>query len=837
MNDYSLNPINVPSEDFLHAFFEPEDRVCLRVFEDKGDGSFAGQKLECQLEGFSDLTETLERHNNADRGVFFVVNSGGHDDETINRINAQFVEMDDFSFEEQLEKIKAFKLAPSIIVKTQKSLHCYWLMKGGADVKRFRHIQSQLIAHFSGDKKCVNESRVMRIPGFYHRKGEPVPVQCIKFNPELRYTQNQLAAELPEVPDDSEYVKSAEAPMIKERGHQMGLVLMGRKCPFFTYCKRNAKTLPEPDWYAMISNMALFEGGEEAIHKLSKPYPKYSFRQTQSKIDHFHSSGTKPITCKKICEGCFKCPKMGKCPARSPAGFAFFPASLAELKKWLESVKISGDTVSDLQLAHRFIRDYLYNQEPGLAEPFIKYDLKKHFDYKANDVRGLVVAYREMHEQYASSKEVCSKNKSTQEWYEINRNGVLHLMPGVLANHLCDNFHAFHCTEQYYYYQNGVYQPRTDKDAKATVRTYLNPRDVTLNQINDVEGQWQLTIRKPIREINSNPFIINCKNGLYNVLDDSSRVHDPAYYSTVQMKANYDPEAKCPRFTEFLHSALEPPEIHLLQEIFGYFLVPITKAQKSFLLCGLPNVGKSTILTCLQEFLLGAENVSNIPLQSLSDRFQPAELFGKLANIFADLPTKKIDDAGMFKAVTGEDYITGERKHKDPFSFKPFARFLYSCNDIPRNYGDKSEAFYRRLIIIRFSKPVPPEKHDLQLGDKLSLERDGILLWAIEGLKRLIANQYQFTETERTKAELQAYKIENNAVLAFIYEHCALEPDAVSYRKEVYNAFVEYCNANNRGKVSFPNFLKEVANSQRGLVTLADEPITRRAIFKGLKLR
>lgn len=55
MSLYSLNPINVPSEDFLHAFFETEDRVCLRVFEDKGNGSFSGQKLECHLEGFSDI--------------------------------------------------------------------------------------------------------------------------------------------------------------------------------------------------------------------------------------------------------------------------------------------------------------------------------------------------------------------------------------------------------------------------------------------------------------------------------------------------------------------------------------------------------------------------------------------------------------------------------------------------------------------------------------------------------------------------------------------------------------------------------------------------------------
>ena len=90
---------------------------------------------------------------------------------------------------------------------------------------------------------------------------------------------------------------------------------------------------------------------------------------------------------------------------------------------------------------------------------------------------------------------------------------------------------------------------------------------------------------------------------------------------------------------------------------FMFFLgfSPITKAQKSFMLVGLANTGKSTILSCVQELLLGAENVSNIPLQMLSERFQPAELFGKLANIYADLPSKSIDDAGMFKAVTGED--------------------------------------------------------------------------------------------------------------------------------------------------------------------------------------
>ena len=202
-----------------------------------------------------------------------------------------------------------------------------------------------------------------------------------------------------------------------------------------------------------------------------------------------------------------------------------------------------------------------------------------------------------------------------------------------------------------------------------------------------------MLVRKPVSEINSNPFILNLQNGLYHVLDDTFKAHTPDYFSTVQIKASYAPDADCPQFIKYLESMLGAEEIALVQEIFGYLLIPVNKAQKSFVFVGAPNAGKSTLLNVMQEILLGSENVSNIPWQNLGDRFNKAELFGKLANIFADLPSKSIDDNGMFKALTGEDFITAERKNKDPFSFRPYARFLFSCNEIPRNYGDRSRAF------------------------------------------------------------------------------------------------------------------------------------------------
>ena len=180
-----VKALDIPIEEFLRPFFDAGETVCLRIFSDRKDPAFKGTKLECAAGRIGSMMETLKKHNAKNRGIFFVVNYGGHEDADITRINAQFVECDSLSFKEQLAAIEAFPLEPSLIVKTRKSLHTYWLMKN-AKVEDFRRVQKRLIAKFNGDPACVNESRVLRLPGFYHCKEEPVMVECIKFSPELR---------------------------------------------------------------------------------------------------------------------------------------------------------------------------------------------------------------------------------------------------------------------------------------------------------------------------------------------------------------------------------------------------------------------------------------------------------------------------------------------------------------------------------------------------------------------------------------------------------------------------------------------------------------------------
>lgn len=820
MDKTTVNP-----KAFLGAFFDAGDAIHLRIFADRKNQPFTGMKLSTNLELFEGLLPQLEAHNDRNRVIFFVVNTGGQTDQEIIRINAQFVECDDLPLEEQLAQINAFPLEPSIVVRTRKSLHTYWLMKD-AKVEDFRRIQRKLITCFHGDPACVNESRVLRLPGFNHCKQEPVMVECVKFNPELRYTQAQLEACLPDI----ESPEPAEAP----QPLQVSLDRVLDGCDFLRHCQEDAVTLPEPDWYAMISNLAVFEGGEAAIHRLSAGYPNYSKEETDAKIAHFRASGSGPITCRTIAEKGFRCPRLldGSCNCAAPAAMSRKPLGADQLRERMNALRPTNRKYEDALAAQRFVERNLADMEPSGAALFIQHELRPFLHLTAADVKPIIARQREL---YGNRSNDHPKAEPLPEWYEVTQRGGTRFKPGILANHLAREVAAFSATGIFYAYEDGVYQARDESWAANTVRQYMIQDTATRRDIADCAWQWQIQVVRQPPEINADPLTLNLRNGLYHVMEDTLTPHTPEHLSTVRIQAAYDPDARCPMFMEALETMLAEPEIRLLQEIMGYVLVPVTKAQKAFIFVGAANAGKSTILSVLQDVLLGRENVSNIPWQDLGERFNKAELFGRLANIFADLPSKAIDDNGMFKSLTGEDYITAERKNRDPFTFRSTARFLFSCNEMPRNYGDRSEGFYRRLVIIPFTKAIPESKRDPDIRSKLAKERDGILMWALEGLRRLIGNEYRFSETETTRAEIERYRVESNSALQFIQECCILDDARSISRTLVFERYKQFCQDNCLRPMSQSNFNKDIERAYPTITREIDRSAKIR-IWRGMKL-
>ncbi|HHD2592008.1 TPA: phage/plasmid primase, P4 family [Clostridium perfringens] len=848
-------------------------RINIRIFSDKKGTGFKGKNLSFNIKDFQSKGKVLMAHNEANRGIFFVVNSGGNSDRKINKINAQFFECDTLSLEEQLENISKFPLEPSIIVQTKKSLHVYFLIKNGK-VEKFRDIQKKLAKHFNGDGSCINESRVMRVPGFYHCKEEPVRVKCIKFNPNLFYTQEDLERELSYsesdfiVNDDNhirlesyisnyhsdlqestllnkeniseDYRKSISEKKSEGRNnkskeqvlyeseenlHSMsednisknnqlnientvdeevksenGLEVVCFKCDFIKHCKKNSKTLSEPLWHGMITNLALFKGGTYRIHELSKGYKTYSEKETEEKISNFLKSGAGPMTCETLRDRGYTCPRYGKtCYGKSPASLAFKPLTVKDIRECIKTLKVSEvSNAINVDTALRFIENYMYNIGVALGKSLIEEDLANHL--KIKNSKDLISFYREVVRNFKKERgnKAKSKNKSKPKnsgnlpWYEEQEKG-LKFLPFVLAKHLSETRDVYYGGESFLIYENGVYNISGEKEAGRIIMDYMLPNYCIMASIRDCREQWDILVSKDFDDFNRNPYLVNVRNGLLDIRDMSFKEHTPSYLSTVQLNVEYNPQVDCPQFKKFLNEVLDCKLIPLVQEIVGYLLTTNTVSQKAFVFWGPARTGKSTLLWVVEYLLLGKKNVSNIPWQEIGDKFKTAELLGKLANVFSDLPSKSIDDTGIFKVVTGEDYLMAEKKNKNPFKFKPFARLVFSCNELPRNYVDRTEGFYRRLIIVPFNRQIDKSKIDKSLKYKFQREKEGILNWALEGLKRLYENNFEFSENELTDGVKKEYKRENNNVISFVEECCELDGLFSCSRIELYESYKEFC--------------------------------------------
>ncbi|HEU4589361.1 MAG TPA: DUF5906 domain-containing protein [Steroidobacteraceae bacterium] len=114
----------------------------------------------------------LQRLNSEGAGVFVTVNETdlkGRGAENVTRVRALFVDLDG----SPIEPVRAGPLAPHIVVESSPGRwHAYWLVRDCA-LEDFRALQRGLLARFSGDKAVIDLPRVMRLPGFWHRKGEP----------------------------------------------------------------------------------------------------------------------------------------------------------------------------------------------------------------------------------------------------------------------------------------------------------------------------------------------------------------------------------------------------------------------------------------------------------------------------------------------------------------------------------------------------------------------------------------------------------------------------------------------------------------------------------------
>ncbi len=386
--------------------------------------------------------------------------------------------------------------------------------------------------------------------------------------------------------------------------------------------------------------------------------------------------------------------------------------------------------------------------------------------------------------------------------------------------------------QRFYCYQNGIFRSIGDNQIKSIIKKELGAHSRSY-LINEVYTALSLDVNCEPQFLNLSG--LNVQNGMLDLSKMTLASHDPIYKSTTQLNVYFTPDAECPLFLETVNEWLGSKEkVELLQEFIGYCLTFDTFQEKILFLVGSGANGKSTLLHVIGS-IFGVDNTSAIPLDKLSNRFYLAELFGKLINITSETPSKSVLCDDVIKSVVSGDLIQAERKFKEPFFFKPNAKFIVACNEIPRT-EDKTDALYRRLLILRFDRTYTEEEQDKTLKGKLIQEKNGIFNWALEGLKRLRERTY-FNEPQESTEERESYRKENNTLLSFVEEECELCDQGTTSKNEFYKKYEMWCKESGLHSLSKPRLGKALREHFKVGEEFEGSAYNRCRIWTGIVLR
>jgi hypothetical protein len=343
----------------------------------------------------------------------------------------------------------------------------------------------------------------------------------------------------------------------------------------------------------------------------------------------------------------------------------------------------------------------------------------------------------------------------------------------------------------------------------------------------------------PRSEFNKRYYLLNCRNCVVDLRtgdddddddDDDERLpHDAdKYLFTQQVPWEYvKPEDfKTPRkVLHLLYNLMHPADVVKLLEHIGHCLITDSSLfQKALMLAGPPDMGKSKIIGLI-EGLLGKENVSNMTLHQLvEDKHARAELFGKLANVFADLESEKLRNISFFKTIVSGDNINARRLYENTFTFQPYSKLIYSANQPPLpsdSLADEDDAYFRRWDIIgvyrrnkcffnqrtkynlvkdrcpfcaKTDGKIEKDTTVLQkiLEDKEEME--GLLFLAIKAAMRLLRNG-GFTHRPQIEDIREEYLRKAEPVKAWVDARCVVssEYQEGADKERLHADFVEYC--------------------------------------------
>lgn len=331
----------------------------------------------------------------------------------------------------------------------------------------------------------------------------------------------------------------------------------------------------------------------------------------------------------------------------------------------------------------------------------------------------------------------------------------------------------------------------------------------------------------------SHGHFVQFSNCTYDVENMVEVTPTPDMYITATLPVALDLDATYGAADKFIESIADgdEPTMRAMQEVIGVCMCSRRVLSQSPMLIGRPtggtstaSNGKSTYIDMMRA-LLGDDNVASMDIASLGEKYGPAELTGKLANLGDDIPDEFLrgSELALFKKLVTGNKIKAERKYHDPFDFKPSATMVFSMNAMPR-LADTTDGVFRRLAFVPFRRtflPTDPD-YDPEILAKLT-KPDVLRRFAVLGLMALhdmvMDNRDRLTEIPDMVAEVEEIRIDNSVVRRWMYDEEITDVDIDHQSvQSVYERFVHWCDeAGERYATRRKTFTKELTATIRNV--------------------
>lgn len=672
-------------------------------------------------------------------------------------------------------------LQPSIMVASGHGIHAHWVLKEFWEIESdqerdevkglFQGWQDFIRSRAAVKKWKVDSthdlSRVLRLPGTTNFKypDNPVEVTVISSNAE-RYNQDDFS------PYKVEIAKTGKRDKFKRNPSDGPASQVIDNCIFMQVCREHAHELSEPQWVAMMSNIARCSDGPEACHSLSKPYPGYSEQETQDKI--FHAlNDMHPQTCEYIHKslGFNQCPE-GGCGVKAPVGFA--------LMKSKNPPAASDD---------KPVPDGFFDVAPTDTKKIGKFTDLGNGEYFAAYYEGKVKYCTQMDKWLIWDK---------TRWVIDGANQIM-VLAGKCVRSMYDHISRM-----------------DDDDLKKKLFNHaMKSEDVRKLKAMITVAKGYMPVS--VDELDQDPWLLNSPTGIIDLKTGQLLPHDPEKNMTKIITARYDPLATCPVFEGFIHSVFDGNKniIGFMQRFLGYCLTGDTREQQFIIAFGDGRNGKGTLLNLIQEIL--ADYAKATPTDVLySKKFDKASndvarLAGARFVLASEGEKGKKFDEPLIKKMTGQDLLAARFLYKETFEFMPQFKLCMMTNDKPVASEDDA-ALWARIQLVPFIKKFEGKTQDKTLKYRLrdTQELSGILQWLIAGC--LEWQRSGLNPPEEVVSATREYRSENDKLKDWMDDCCVVNENVVSFPKELYRSFQSWSLENGERFIMIhKNFVKSLA--------------------------